>query len=178
MNNFMKELIEIGKTIIISFMLVLVITMLIKPTTVNGHSMNPTLDNKDYLLMDRVSYKIDTPSKGDVVVFKSQITMENGKQKHLIKRVIGTAGDKIKIADGKVYVNDKEIKENYINGSNTYGNIDTTVPKDSLFVMGDNRLPGQSLDSREDIVGFVKTEDIVGKAFVRLYPFNKITLLD
>ena len=81
-----------------------------------------------------------------------------------------------KIENNKVYVNDEELNEPYIHNEITEGDIDTVVPDGAVFVLGDNR--EISLDSRYDSVGFISKSDILGKVFVRLYPFNKIGLLD
>lgn len=114
------------------------------------------------------------PQYGDVVVFKSHLTMENGKEKDLVKRVIGVGGDHVVILDGKVYINDKELTESYINGDYTDGIIDEIVPQGHIFAMGDNR--PNSRDSRDPSVGMIPKDDIVGKVFIRLFPFNQIKL--
>jgi len=175
MQTIMKTIWEWIKTIGISLVIALIITTFIRPTLVKGYSMYPTLEENDYLIIERVPYTTHEPSKGDIIVFKSTLTQEDGKEKDLVKRVIGLPGDTIKVADGKVFVNDIELKETYINGDFTDGYVDTVVPDGFIFVMGDNR--PNSLDSRDPRVGFVKIDDIIGKAFVRLYPFNKIGLL-
>ncbi len=175
MSKFTKEIIEWVKTIAISLVIALIITTFIRPTLVKGYSMYPTLEENDYLIINRIPYTTHTPAKGDIVVFKSHLTQENGKEKDLVKRIIGVPGDKIKIVDGKVYVNDVEQKEAYINGEYTDGYVDTIIPDGFVFAMGDNR--PNSLDSRDSRVGLVKIDDIIGRAFVRLYPFSKIGLL-
>lgn len=175
MQTIMKTIWEWTKTIVISLIIALIITTFIRPTLVKGYSMYPTLEENDYLIIERIPYTTHEPSKGDIIVFKSELTQDDGKEKDLVKRVIGLPGDKIKVVDGKVSVNDIELKEEYINGDFTDGYIDTIVPDGFIFVMGDNR--PNSLDSRDPRVGFVKIDDIIGKAFVRLYPFKKIGLL-
>ncbi|SHH28298.1 signal peptidase I [Tepidibacter thalassicus] len=170
-----KEIIEWVKTIAISLVIAFVITQFIRPTLVKGYSMYPTLEENDYLIINKIPYTIHEPARGDIVVFKSHLTQENGKEKDLVKRVIAVPGDKIKIINGKVYVNGKELKETYINGNYTDGYIDTTVPEGYIFAMGDNR--PNSLDSRDPRVGMVSEDDIIGRAFLRLYPFNKIGIL-
>ena len=89
-----------------------------------------------------------------------------------VKRAIALGGDRIKIKDGKVYVNGIEQKEPYINGSYTEGDIDTIVPPGTVFVMGDNR--ENSHDSRSADVSFVPVDDIEGKALFRIWPFNNL----
>lgn len=176
MSNIKHDILEWIKTITGSIVLAFIITMFIRPTIVDGQSMNPTLEDKDYLMIDKVSYKLSDPSRGDVVVFNSELTTENGKKKHLVKRVVATEGDKVKVCNGKVYINGEIIEEAYINGDNTDGDLEVTVPKGDVFVLGDNRLPYKSVDSRSELVGFVDENKINGKVFIRLYPFNKIKL--
>ena len=97
---------------------------------------------------------------------------ENGKKKLLIKRVIAKGGDTIAIADGKVYRNGEALDEPYIKDGYTNGGIDeTTVPEGTLFLMGDNRVV--SIDSRSPEVGFVDEDLVIGKAVVRLFPFDE-----
>ncbi|MBQ6496905.1 MAG: signal peptidase I [Firmicutes bacterium] len=173
----MKEFI---KDLIIAIVIVLAITMVIKPTIVKESSMEDTLFENNYLLVNKMAYKFkDHPNHGDIVVFKSEIeNTEDGGKKLLIKRVIGVEGDTITISDGEVYRNGELLDEPYVNiPGETYADqgIDVTnlvVPEDEVFCMGDNR--EVSLDSRSPRVGTIAEKAIVGKAFVRLYPFNEI----
>jgi signal peptidase I len=165
----LQELKEWGKVIIISFFVAFLLTSIVKPTLVIGDSMNNTLHNKDYLLVNRLAYKGDaTPQYKDIIVFSTDLP----GHKILIKRVIGEEGDKVKIDNGKVYVNDKLIEENYIGGQETIGNNDIVVPKGKVFAMGDNR--NNSLDSRFEEVGLVDESQIIGKIMFRIFPFDKI----
>ncbi|MCT4563057.1 MAG: signal peptidase I [Maledivibacter sp.] len=166
-----KEILEWIKTIGLSVVIALFITTFIaRPTLVQQSSMYPTLNSNDYLMLNKISYRFHKPERGDIVVFESCLKSKKGKAKNLIKRVIGEEGDKVVIRDGKVYVNDEELKENYINGGVTPGDVDVVVPKDNVFVMGDNRQG--SLDSRR--LGTIDIDNIEGKALVRLFPFNRI----
>jgi signal peptidase I len=172
-----KELIEWIKTIVVAVVIALVITNFIaRPTLVKGYSMYPTLDQYDYLIINKIPYMIHEPERGDIVVFKSHLKTLEGKEKDLIKRIIGIPGDHVQVTEGKVFVNEEELEEPYINGNYTPGEVDTIVPEDMLFVMGDNR--ENSLDSRDERVGPVERDTLMGKAFVRLYPFTKIGLMD
>lgn len=175
----MKEFI---KDVIIALVIVFAITLVIKPTIVKEKSMEPTLYGNDYLIINKLAYiKKDHPNYGDIIVFKSNMDNEDGTgKKLLIKRVIGVEGDTISIVDGKVYRNGVELNEPYVHGQATEDNEgldikDAKVGDDELFLMGDNR--AVSLDSRSESVGMVDEETVVGKAIVRLYPFNKITRL-
>lgn len=111
------------------------------------------------------------------MVFQSDIDKEDGSgKKLLIKRVVGVENDTISIADGVVYRNGTPLDEPYTLEGYTSGDVDSYhVPQDQVYVMGDNR--SISLDSRAEEVGTVSEDDIIGKAFVRLYPFDQIGLL-
>lgn len=176
----MKEFI---KDFIIALIIVLAITAVIKPTVVKEHSMDPTLHENNYLLLYKLAYKTkDHPEVGDIVVFKSElVNNDNGKKKLLIKRVIGVEGDTISIVDGYVYRNGEPLDEPYVaEQGTTYDNqgmevFEYVVPEDKVFCMGDNR--EYSRDSRDPLIGPVDEDQIVGKAVIRLYPFDQITKL-
>ncbi len=170
-----KEIFEWVKVFALAIVFAFIITQFIKPTLVRGDSMYSTLEEGDYLIINRMSYKFKEPERGDIIVFESDLQQDDGSSKDLVKRVIGVSGDTVKIENSKVYVNGEELVEPYIDDEVTEGDIDTVVPEDSVFVLGDNR--EISLDSRYDSVGFINDSDILGKVFVRLYPFNKIGLL-
>ncbi len=138
-----------------------------------GHSMDHTLSENDSLFMEKISLFTKNINKGEIVVLDSK----NQNEDKYIKRVIGTEGDTLEINNGKVYLNDKELKEDYLNKSMITNGADFlkenekyTVPKDCIFVMGDNR--ANSCDSR--YFGPVKISDLKGHVIVRVYPFNKI----
>lgn len=167
-----KEAIEWMKIIATALIFAFIITQFIRPTLVRGESMYPTLEENDYLIINRMAYKIGEPKDGDIIVFSTELLQEDGDRKDLVKRIIGVGGDHIKIENSKVYVNDKLIDEPYIHDNYTEGNIDIVVPKGKIFAMGDNR--EKSLDSRYEDVGLVNEKDIMGKVMIRLFPFNKI----
>lgn len=167
-----KEILEWIKTIIISVVIAMIITTFIRPTLVKGYSMYPTLNEYDYLIINKIPYMMHEPERGDIVVFKSHLQTVEGKDKDLIKRVIGVAGDKIKIENGEVFVNGEKLEEPYINGDYTPGDMELKVPENTIFCMGDNRQ--NSLDSRDERVGPVQIDTVRGKVLVRLYPFTKI----
>ncbi|MCQ2546057.1 MAG: signal peptidase I [Clostridia bacterium] len=178
-NSFLKDLI---KDIIIALVIVIAISFVIKPTIVKETSMEDTLYENNYLIVNKMAYMAkDHPQRGDIVVFKSNlINPDTGKKMLLIKRVIGVEGDVISFEDDKVYRNGKLLKESYIMNEEpefrSYPNGESyTVGEDEVFAMGDHR--SVSRDSRDPDVGMVDEDDVVGKAFVRLFPFNEITLL-
>lgn len=172
--EILNEIIEWVKTIATALILAFVITIFITPTIVRGESMMPTLQNKNYLIINKTAYWFSKPQRGDIIVFKSHLKDDDGKEKDLVKRVIGLPLDHVVIKDGLVYVNDILQNEDYINGEYTDGDIDIIVPSDEIFAMGDNRQ--NSLDSRSSQVGTIDIkESIIGKVVVRLYPLDKIT---
>lgn len=171
-----KEILEWVKTIIISLIIALIITTFMKPTIVKHYSMQPTLDENDFLIINRLLYTRGTPERGDIIVFESNQMDTNGDQKLLIKRIIGLPGEEIEIRGGQVYINGDHLAEPYLEDDYTHGNIHQIIPQNALFVMGDHR--NNSLDSRNEDLGLINYEDIVGKAFVRLYPFSKISIIE
>ena len=161
---------DIGTAIILSA----VILFFVRPTIVKESSMSNTLLNNDYVFVSRQSYTIFGEMKrGDIVVFKSNMTSANGARKLLVKRVIALPGDTISITGGKVYLNGEAIDEPYTKEGYTGTEMaEITIPEGRIFVMGDNRQ--NSSDSRSKSVGLVAFDDVVGKVVFRLYPFNKM----
>src|SRR3989338_1524764 len=146
------------------------------PYMVSGPSMEGTFHNHDYLIIDRLSYRIETPERGDVVVFKRP-----GGSDTLIKRVVGLPGETISLRDTEVVIvnagNPKgfTLSEPYVVPDDRGGpsNMTITLAPDHYFVMGDNRKV--SYDSRS--WGTLPRENIVGRVIVRLYPFSDMRLL-
>ena len=175
-----SELNDWVKSIIIAAFIAVLLMQLIVPTVVREHSMEPSFYGGDYLIVGKINYKISSPHRGDVIIFKSDIPMNTAEpsqaKKLLIKRIIGMPGDVINISDNEVSINGEVIDEPYINEGGTPGDVvNYVVPKDSYFVMGDNRTV--SIDRRRNEVGPVHKDRIIGKALIRLYPFNKIGLI-
>jgi signal peptidase I len=165
-----KNIIELIKSIFIAIIAaMLIITFVFETVSVDGQSMSPTLAHRDRLIVEKVSYYFRKPKVNDIIVLKYPADT----REKFIKRVIAVAGDKVKIEDNRLFINGIEkdepyIKETFING---YYN-EVTVPENTIFVLGDNR--NNSRDSRVPDVGFVNLKLIVGKAALRIYPFNKI----
>ncbi len=138
-------------------------------------SMLPTLQINDRLIVDKMSYRFKTPERGDIVVFSPTEALEKQNfHDAFIKRVIGLPGDKVEVKGGQVYVNDKGLRENYIQDKPNYNWGPATVPPDSYLVLGDNR--NNSYDSH--YWGFVPRDHIIGKAIVRFWPLKRMGELD
>jgi signal peptidase I len=134
-------------------------------------SMIPTLEIGDRVLVNKFIYRFTDPRRGDIIVFES---VDNSNE-DLIKRVVGLPGDKIAVRGGKLFVNGEPQKEPYTNQTFPDRSFfaKTTVPKNHVFVMGDNR--GNSADSR--VFGPLPEKNIEGEAFLRFWPPDRIGLL-
>lgn len=168
----MNELKEWFHSLLFSVAVVGLMMIFIQPTLVKGDSMFPTIQENNYLVIEKVSYWFREPAYGEVIVFKSHLPENAFKNKDLIKRIIGLPGDVIRIHEGIVYRNGVPLKEPYLAEPFTYGELETTVPEGSVFILGDNR--AVSRDSRDPAVGFVPMKTIRGKILVRLFPFNAL----
>lgn len=166
----MKEWI---KDIVVAMLIAFVIVQFVKPTIVKQSSMEPNFHDKDYLFVSKQAYLFKEPQRGDVVIFDSSLTDEDGKEKLLIKRVIGLPGEEVDIIAEKVFINGIKLDETYTMDGTTYGDIvDYIVPEGEYFCLGDNR--DVSIDSRDPDVGCVDKDQLVGKVFFRLFPFDGI----
>lgn len=169
-----KEILSWIRDIIIAALIALIVLTLFKPIIVQQHSMEPNFYSGDYVIAFKQAYRFSgTPSRGDVIVFHSQLKDSKGHDKNLIKRIIATGGETVEIRDGYVYVNGEQLDEPYVLEQGLSGNMDKTViPEGYLFCCGDNR--EVSVDSRKQEVGLVSEDEVVGKVIVRLFPFNSI----
>jgi signal peptidase I len=130
-------------------------------------SMVPTLRVGDQLIVEKLSYHLHAPQRGDVVVFKAPAALqEQNLRDDLIKRIIGLPGDRIQVQAGQVFVNGKALSEPYLETVPDYGIGPITVPDGEYFVLGDNR--NHSYDSH--YWGFVPQENIIGRAVWCYYP--------
>lgn len=159
---------------LIPYVLILLVVIFIKsyvvaPVVVKGESMTNTLQEKDVMLLNKLSYKLHDIKRFDIVVISKEDT-------YLIKRIIGLPGDTILIQDNQLYINDEKVEEPYL----TKGTITADfslfqieesgrIPNDCYFVLGDHR--EVSKDSRS--FGLVKKEEIVGKATFTVFPFSR-----
>ena len=155
---------------------VLIVTYLIihyvgQRTEVQGSSMEPTLQNADNLIVDKISYRVREPQRFDIIVFPFQFEEDT----YYIKRIIGMPGEKVRIDwDGTVYIDGEALEEGY--GLEVIQDPGRAVDEielgeDEYFVLGDNR--NNSTDSRAELVGNIHKDDIIGRAWVRIYPLEK-----
>jgi len=170
---FFLELIKIG---ILACITIFVIRyFLFKPFSVKGQSMEPNFYESDYLIIDEITYRFREPARGEVIVLDSPVSTD-----FYLKRIIALPGERVKIENGKViiYNNDNPkgliLSENYLNEMDTSGSISLTLGSDQYFVLGDNR--GASFDSRR--FGAISREAIVGKVWLRGWPFDRISSFD
>ncbi|MEH1778732.1 MAG: signal peptidase I [Nostoc sp.] len=168
-NTFLTEGL---KTISLSLILALGIrTFVAEARYIPSGSMEPTLQINDKLIIDKISYDFSSPKRGDIIVFNptKKLTLENFHDA-FIKRVIGLPGEKVAVKNGKVYINDVPLQENYLEAKPDYQWGPVVVPADSYLVLGDNR--NNSYDSH--YWGFVPRNKIVGRAILRFWPLNRI----
>jgi signal peptidase I len=164
--SFLREVFE---TVILALILFAAINFLTARNRVEGSSMEPTLRNGEFVLVNRLAYRIGQPQRGDVIVFHYP---KNPTQEY-IKRVIGLPGDVVKIFRRQVSVNGKILNEPYIADAPNYM-VNTTVPADTFFVLGDNR--NNSSDSHS--WGPVPLENVVGKALLVYWPPDEWGTID
>ena len=150
----------------------LIVTFVGQRTEVSGSSMETTLSSGDQLIVDKISYRFRDPQRYDIIVFPYKYEEDT----YYIKRIIGMPGETIQVIGGYVYING-ELLESDIYGaepmeSGQLADQPITLGDDEYFVLGDNR--NHSSDSRDPSVGVLKRSDLLGRAWVRIYPFDKI----
>lgn len=166
--KFGRFVFDIVKVVLISLAIILPVRMfLIQPFYVEGASMEPNFHDKEYLIIDEISYRFQEPQRGEVIVFRNP---KNTKQ-YYIKRVIGLPGETVEISGGEVLINGKAIKEPYIENLSKQSFSALTLTDDEYFVLGDNRPVSQ--DSR--YFKGLKREYIIGRVWFRGWPVNKIS---
>jgi signal peptidase I len=163
---FLWELLE---TIILAIVLYFLIDTVVGRVRVENISMQPTLHEGQFILVNKLAYRLGDYQRGDVIVFH----YPHNPAEDYIKRVIGLPGDIVRVENGKVYVNDQELEEPYIASPPAYTNS-WQIPEGQLFVLGDNR--NQSSDSHS--WGFVPVNLVVGRALVVYWPLEELKLLN
>ena len=170
---------SLGGTLLYLLVIVLltwvIVTFVGQRTKVDGHSMEPTLSDGDNLIVDKLSYRFREPERYDIIVFPYQ----HAENTYYIKRIIGMPGETVQIRDGYVYIDGKRLTSD-IYGKEKIKDPQTaaepvTLGDDEYFVMGDNR--NHSMDSRDPGVGVLTRKDLIGRAWVRIYPFDNIGVI-
>ena len=171
---FLLELVKVA--VLAGITIAFVRYFLFKPFYVKGASMEPNFFDKEYLIIDELSYRLRAPERGEVIVFKYP---ENPKE-FFLKRIIGLPGERIKVAEGQITVYNKEhpegiiLSEPYLSQDlPTIGERITALSEDQYFVLGDNR--PNSYDSRR--FGAVDKSLVVGRVFFRGWPFNRAQII-
>lgn len=160
--RFIREILE---TVVPAIMIALLINLFMaQATKVYGQSMEPSLHSDQRLIVEKLSYHLHPPRRGDVVVLK----LDHDNSELLIKRVIGLPGEEIEIKEGRVSINGKPLEEPYLNQFTAGQMAPQMVPPLHVFVLGDNR--GFSNDSRS--FGMVDFSDIVGRAWFSYWPLE------
>ena len=177
LTEVLKFIWELAKIFIIAFVLVVPIRVwVMQPFFVSGASMEPNFENGEYLIVDEISYRFNQPQRGDVIIFRYP---QDPKQ-YFIKRIIGLPGEIIKINSEGIYIASQNNFGFLLDESSYlrpkpyyYGEATYTLGEGGYFVMGDNR--DASSDSRR--WGPVPRQNIIGKAWVRAWPINKVDLM-
>lgn len=167
--NLRKFLFDIFETLILAVLLFAGINALTARIRVESISMEPTLYEGDFVIVNKVAYRLHPPARGDIIIFRYP---PNPTSEPYIKRVIGLPGDVVRVQGGKVFVNDERLVEPYIMAAPNYTNT-WIVPEGSLFVLGDNR--NNSSDSHS--WGMVPYENVIGRAEVIYWPPEEWRLL-
>lgn len=176
LNKVLKEFLNTSIYILVVLVLTYcVVTFIGQRTEVIGSSMEPTLSDGDNLIVDKITYHFREPKRFEIVVFPYQYV----KDTYYIKRIIGLPGETVSIdGQGRIYIDGEILKETY--GKETISDAglaseEIVLGDDEYFVMGDNR--NDSADSRFVSVGNIKRENIVGRAWIRIYPFSRMGVL-
>lgn len=178
MNKFLKEVLSTGVYLLgVLVVTYLMITYVGQRTAVNGSSMQPTLNDGDNLIVDKISYRFKDPERFDIIVFPFTYK----ESTYYIKRIIGLPGETIQIdEEGTIYINGEVLQESYGREiiSEEHRGLAAepiTLGEDEYFVMGDNR--NNSSDSRLPEVGNIKREQIIGRAWVRIWPLKDMEVI-
>ena len=171
LKELLSMLIYIGIVLGVTF---LIITFVGQRTHVSGESMENTLDNGDQLIVDKITYRFQDPERFDIIVFPFHYK----ENTYYIKRIIGLPGETVQIADGTIYINGEVLEESYgreVMQDPGIAAEPITLGEDEYFVLGDNR--NQSSDSRDPSVGLIHRDEIIGRAWLRIWPLNSFGIL-
>ena len=160
-SGFWRFFVDVLETLILSVILFMAINAVSARIRVDGSSMETTLHSGEFVIVNKISYKLPSPTRGDIVVFH----FPRDPEQEYIKRVIGLPGDEVSIAEGNVFVNGQQLNEPYIASKPSYPGK-WTVPDEHLFVLGDNR--NNSSDSHS--WGYLPEENLLGKAMFVYWP--------
>ncbi len=176
MKHLLKEILSISIYLLLVFCAAyLIVTYVGQRTQVSGSSMETTLSDGDHLIVDKISYRFEDPERFDIIVFPYQYDTDT----YYIKRIIGMPGETVQIDEsGTIYVDGEALEEAYgreVIQSPGRANNPILLGDDEYFVMGDNR--NNSSDSRDPSVGNIHRKDIIGRAFIRIWPSSKFGIL-
>lgn len=171
----LKLLITLVEAVIVVFLAFTITRYGLEKMTVSGEYMSPTLKSGDCVLINKLSYRFHKIHRNDVIVVR-----QTGSEHSYfsLERVIGLPGERVQIKEGQVYINDKKLKEKLSYPLMDNGGLAedvVTLDKNEYFVLGDNR--NHSQDSRDPYVGVLKRSDLLGRAFIRIYPLNKFGVI-
>jgi signal peptidase I len=159
---------EIGETIFIAGILFLAVNLVTARIKVEGSSMEPSLHDGEFVVINRLAYRWAEPDRGEIIVFRYPLDPE----RRFIKRIIGLPGDEVSVSQGIVYINGILLEEPYINAAPRYDG-EWTIEEGRYFVLGDNR--NNSSDSRN--WGSLESDDIIGKAVIVYWPLNDLSII-
>lgn len=168
--NIIEFIKDISKYVIVIVIVLFLFIFVMGLQQVIGPSMQPTLEEGDILIVNKLIYRINKINRNDIVVISQN-------EKYMIKRVVGLPGETIEYKDNYIYVNGIKYRETFINTNTQNFNINELgydkIPDNMYLVLGDNR--ENSLDSRT--YGLISKEQIIGKAWIRVWPLNKIKII-
>ncbi|MGI8827748.1 MAG: signal peptidase I [Chloroflexota bacterium] len=164
---------EVLETALLTLAIFLVVRVALQNFRVEGTSMVPNLHNGEYILVNKLGYRFRSPSRGDVIVFNAVPAGEPGKD--FIKRIVGLPGDLVQVTSKTVYINHRPLRERYIGPlyRATYAFGPLRVPRNSYFVLGDNR--NNSFDSSRWPVSWLPRNDIIGEAWISYWPLRDLS---
>ena len=164
----LRLIVELAQTVLIAGLLFVGVNLVTARIRVEGNSMEPSLHDAEFVVVNRLAYRWSEPSRGDIVVFRFPLDL----QRRFIKRIIGLPGDTIRVEAGQVYVNGQLMEEPYIAAQPRYTG-QWEVGEQEVFVLGDNR--NNSSDSQN--WGMLPVEDILGKAILVYWPPSELGLI-